>query len=91
MPARYDYGRSRAQISSVPNLSGIGHWHDGVFEFAPGHSLSDDKFVCPYGDHLVEIDNDWEGEDNFYEGYCDVCKIDVEIDYEPSAVIWRAS
>lgn len=92
MPARHDYRVGVPKPVEPQEVTGIGQWHDGMFQFAPGHSLADGQFVCPYGNHLVEIEDDWEsGESGFYEGFCDVCQRQVEIDYEPSAIVFRAS
>lgn len=95
MPARYDFGKGSIEPSrylappSEELIAPPGHWHHGAFEFAPGHALADGQLVCPYGDHLVEIDEgDWEEGEGFYTGFCEVCQRTVEIDYEPFSAIW---
>jgi hypothetical protein len=89
MPARYDYGPAKKPAAPT-DIEPPGKWHAGMFWLAPGVSLADFQFACPYGNHFVDFD-DLDIEDDFHEGYCDVCQREVEIDYAPNDVIVHAS
>jgi hypothetical protein len=85
------------QPTNPLRLSVAGQWKDSRFYLAEGVQFGDFMMVCPYGPHLVEIERDdshyaydyYEDEPSspYFLGWCEHCDREVEIDYEPSAVI----